>query len=255
MKFPFMEVHHHAHTERKKWTHYFWEFLMLFLAVFCGFLAENQREHYVEHKREKQFIRSICEDLKSDTSQLNRLTNHRKKISTKIDSLLYYLNMPEPDKYGKFIYYYARPITAHLAFLSNDRTIQQLKNAGNLRLIRNQEVSDSIMRYDFEIRRNAIRIERQEDFIMDYIEIIKQLFDGSEFDKMLIKTPYPSLIDWSWPKDDLHLLHKDKVSIQKLMNSLHFIKSINVFNIGWNEYMINRASELLAFLKKEYHLK
>jgi hypothetical protein len=43
-----MEVHHHAHSAsgethssdpdkhraRKKWTHYFWEFLMLFLAVF-----------------------------------------------------------------------------------------------------------------------------------------------------------------------------------------------------------------------------
>jgi hypothetical protein len=44
---PPMEVHHHAHTARKKWTHYFWEFFMLFLAVFCGFLAENQREHYI----------------------------------------------------------------------------------------------------------------------------------------------------------------------------------------------------------------
>ena len=30
-----MEVHAHSHTARKKWTHYFWEFLMLFLAVFC----------------------------------------------------------------------------------------------------------------------------------------------------------------------------------------------------------------------------
>jgi len=26
-----MEVHAHAHTARKRWTHYFWEFLMLFL--------------------------------------------------------------------------------------------------------------------------------------------------------------------------------------------------------------------------------
>ena len=34
-----MEVHAHTHTARKKWTHYFWEFLMLFLAVFCGFLG------------------------------------------------------------------------------------------------------------------------------------------------------------------------------------------------------------------------
>jgi hypothetical protein len=29
-----MEVHAHTHTARKKWAHYFWEFLMLFLAVF-----------------------------------------------------------------------------------------------------------------------------------------------------------------------------------------------------------------------------
>ncbi len=30
-----MEVHAHTHSPRRKWTHYFWEFLMLFLAVFC----------------------------------------------------------------------------------------------------------------------------------------------------------------------------------------------------------------------------
>ena len=59
-----MEVHAHPHTSRKKWTHYFWEFLMLFLAVFCGFLAENKREHMVEHKREKKFMISLVEDLK-----------------------------------------------------------------------------------------------------------------------------------------------------------------------------------------------
>ena len=48
-----MEVHHHSHTACKKIAHYIWEFLMLFLAVFCGFLAENQREHMIEHRREK----------------------------------------------------------------------------------------------------------------------------------------------------------------------------------------------------------
>jgi len=39
-----MEIHAHSHTPRKKWTHYFREFLMLFPAVFCGFLAEYQLE-------------------------------------------------------------------------------------------------------------------------------------------------------------------------------------------------------------------
>jgi hypothetical protein len=66
-----MEVHAHTHTARKKWTHYFWEFLMLFLAVFCGFLAENQREHMVEHQREKEYMITMLEDLKADIPLLN----------------------------------------------------------------------------------------------------------------------------------------------------------------------------------------
>jgi predicted MPP superfamily phosphohydrolase len=66
-----MDVHHHSHTERKKWAHYFWEFLMLFLAVFCGFLAENQRRHMVEHQREKQYMGSLLSDLAADTTVLS----------------------------------------------------------------------------------------------------------------------------------------------------------------------------------------
>ena len=53
-----MEVHHHTHAShgKKKLSHYFWEFLMLFLAVFCGFLAEYQLMHKNERDREGQFI-------------------------------------------------------------------------------------------------------------------------------------------------------------------------------------------------------
>jgi hypothetical protein len=72
-----MEVHAHTHTERKKWTHYFWEFFMLFLAVTLGFFVENQREHLVEQQREKQFIRSLFNDIKADTTNLVRIINAR----------------------------------------------------------------------------------------------------------------------------------------------------------------------------------
>ena len=64
-----MEVHHHSHSGKKKWSEYFWEFLMLFLAVFCGFMAENLREHKVEKQRGRQYILSFYQDLKTDTSR------------------------------------------------------------------------------------------------------------------------------------------------------------------------------------------
>src|SRR6185369_2188259 len=68
-----MEVHAHTHTERKKWTHYLWEFLMLFLAVFCGFLAEYQLEHKIEKDREVQYIRSLYEDLKENDKMFSHV--------------------------------------------------------------------------------------------------------------------------------------------------------------------------------------
>src|SRR5690349_17420918 len=58
-----METHaSHLHqAPGKKIWHYFFEFLMLFLAVFCGFIAENWREQLREHQREQEFIHSIVE--------------------------------------------------------------------------------------------------------------------------------------------------------------------------------------------------
>ena len=67
-----MEVHHHAHHghEKKTWKNYFWEFFMLFLAVFSGFLAEIQVEHYVEHQREKKYMQMCLIDFRAESTWL-----------------------------------------------------------------------------------------------------------------------------------------------------------------------------------------
>src|SRR4029078_8185665 len=82
-----MEVHTHSHTERKKWTHYFWEFLMLFLAVFCGFLAENQREHMIERRRVKESMKEVVENLKYDTTRCRKNAEENVEILLGLDSL------------------------------------------------------------------------------------------------------------------------------------------------------------------------
>src|SRR5260221_1133480 len=140
-----MEVHQHTHTERKKWTHYLWEFLMLFLAVFCGFLAENWREHIVEHKREKQYIFSMIKELEADTAQANAVMLDSVRIKG-LDSLvnaIYGRNIKSID--SRRVYYLKRKYVApRLVMLFGRNTISQLKNGGNMRLIRNQSVVDSL---------------------------------------------------------------------------------------------------------------
>ena len=142
-----MEVHAHTHTERKKWTHYFWEFLMLFLAVFCGFLAENQREHMVEHRREKEFMVSMLSDLKSDTTNLGFMHRTFKQSISHIDSLIPLLEETElmETNAGKI---YQQQVILNLFFkwIYNDRTINQLKNSGNFRLIRKKNMRKHCMK-------------------------------------------------------------------------------------------------------------
>src|SRR6187551_4116184 len=110
-----MEVHAHTHTAdpdshrgRKKWTHYFWEFLMLFFAVFCGFLAEYQLEHTIENQREKKYISSFIEDLRADTAFITQYVNSKIEKRKDHDSLIWYLNAPNPNQYGQRIYLLAR---------------------------------------------------------------------------------------------------------------------------------------------------
>src|SRR6266480_3302932 len=153
-----MEVHAHGHTERKKWYHYFWEFFMLFLAVTLGFIVENQREHYVEHQREKQFVQSLVNDIKADTARLAVIIQRRVDRDRHLDSMLYLMNNSDLGHHTNEIYFYAVSAARSLQtrFVPNDGTIQQLKNSGAFRLIRNRTVADSIAKYDVSVR-NYIR--------------------------------------------------------------------------------------------------
>ena len=246
----FMEVHQHQHTERKKWTHYFWEFFMLFLAITAGFFVENLRELYIEKHREKQFIRSIAEDLRLDIHNMDSLIDARNRRMEMIDSLTLLLKTPNPDEYGNEVYYYARWLTYSLMFINNDRTIQQLKNGGNLRLIRNQEVSNKIMDYDQQFRFVLVVHERENSILLDYIKSLRTLFDSGEFDRMLKKGT-----GFNKPTDNPKLLSKEKAKLQELQGIIHFLKATNTYLLSWLNQQEKRAHTTLDIINKDYHLE
>ena len=140
-----MEVHHHSHSARKKWTNYFWEFVMLFLAVFCGFLAEYQLEHKIEKDKEKQFISSLVADLKDDLTRVDQYIAREKRNVLLFDTLCKFLDSPGlAKKNGDIIYYAARVGPRTAPFTNNSRTFDQL-TTGGFRLIHKTETSNRIM--------------------------------------------------------------------------------------------------------------
>ena len=85
-----METHeNHLHkAPRKKFWHYFFEFLMLFIAAFCGFLAEYQLEHIIDREKEQEYIGSMINDLSADTTNLSEVIKGYDIIALRIDTLL-----------------------------------------------------------------------------------------------------------------------------------------------------------------------
>ena len=91
---------------------------MLFLAVFCGFLAENLREHQVEHQREKQYIRSLIADLKEDDQVISRELVTQERRTAMMDSMITILNYPDRIHGNEGNLYYAlyRDVTQERTF-------------------------------------------------------------------------------------------------------------------------------------------
>src|SRR5688500_3389837 len=146
LKIKSMEVHHHAHTPGKKWTHYFWEFLMLFLAVFCGFIAENEREHYVEHQREKQFVKQIVADLRTDSAFfVKRMAFINRKTVEHQQFLNLMTALAKPS--AKEILNGCLPLMYTYDVQITTAAYNQMKTSGSLRYLRNENVRTTLQQY------------------------------------------------------------------------------------------------------------
>ena len=247
-----MEVHHHAHTERKKWTHYFWEFFMLFLAVTLGFIVENQREHYVEHQREKQFLQSLVNDIKGDTVKLGAIIQRRIAREHHLDSMQYLMNYSDTVNHTNEIYFYAVSAARSLLirFVPNDGTMQQLKNSGAFRLIRNRTVADSIAKYDVSVRNYVRQLEIEELLINDYRGAAAKMFNSLVFDQMLDENNNVSKL----PPGNPPLLPYNKTDLYDWNYKLSSMKNLNKANRRDGRLLLLQAKGLLELLNKEYHL-
>ena len=142
-----MEVQHHKHTHHKKWTQYIWDFFMLFLAITLGFVVENRREHFIEHKRMKKYLANVLQDVKSNISQLDSLLNQNNVMLLQYDSLLGQL-LKKPAQVDR--YSYAQkifPVFMRL-FKNRKETFEQMIMTGSLRYLDNDRILNGIIGYN-----------------------------------------------------------------------------------------------------------
>jgi len=244
-----MEIHSHTHTPQKKWTHYLWEFLMLFLAVFCGFLAEYQLEHKIERDREKQFMSSLITDIKEDISYINEQQGIYKRKQSLLDSLINMLNGTSAFASTNDLYYYARLASKNDIFPANTRTIDQMKNAGGFRLIRNERVSNDIMSYYSELLQiQSLELTEQSE-TNEYRKIAVQIFNAVVFNEINSTNRVVR------PVNNPPLRIADKKILGDLAGWVHYIKNTRIGLCEYKKRLLEKGEKLIRLIHEEYHLK
>ena len=249
-----MEVHAHTHTARKKWTHYFWEFLMLFLAVFCGFLAEYQLEHKIEKQRAKVYAVNLYEELKKDTTTVNYIFKRNDTLIKNLDTFcLYSSEKKERNITNGMLYYYGYLTNYVYYYTSNSTTIEQLKGSGNLRLLGN-ELSLKISEYGKRINELQAEYGLSRSEFEGMESLYFKIFDGNLAVKLFAIKSIP--VRDTFFKIDPPLVNEDPQLMKEFTGWVKY--ESDVYSIHNNSYLTSIkkiATELILLLKNKYHLE
>ena len=261
-----MEVHAHTHTPRKKWTHYFWEFLMLFLAVFCGFLAEYQLEHKIERDRAKELARSLYEELKEDSVIMAGRVRNRLRQEASLKWLMnYFKDSSLTDLSKTFSIHYLYGIHFRTPSLFEPRTamLDQLKNSGALRYFKSQkmqrligELSATILYIkDRQELETSIRVQMINPFTVNHYDYD---FDARITNEGML--PFGEAVSQYEKSSEIipfRLKHIDKIDRETTINMLGFfgMSGIRPTRQQHFQWYIDLNSELQKELRREYHLK
>ena len=250
-----MEVHHHSHHP-KKWKEYVSEFLMLFFAVFLGFMSEYYLEYKAERHKEHDYLVSMIEDLKADTAEItikNIAMDQVKRSGDQITNLVYKTKWSDEDIDS--IYLNSIYITSRVVGLNfTTGTIDQLKNAGGFRLIRNQQIVKKISQY--EQYKNTIKLQQEALFEKwnSVHNIQNSLIHFKVFgldDTNSVPLYNKALLSEIATSTGSKFLRKDKVLFYEYANYIGVMRGYNTYYQLMSNIEKQKAIELIGIIEKE----
>ena len=251
-----MEVHHHPHVEKKNFKEYFLEFIMIFLAVTLGFIAESLREHLVNVKKEKEYTITLKEDLLTDTSSLSHLIPEAQLQLDKLDTLCILLNLAANNNtynIDRLYYLNFRYSFGLILFYQNERTISQIKSTGAFNLIENKECKDSITFYynfyDAVIQHEAVDVE---NWMLDLNKMSQTIFDYSLIKRFGFRGGADIFLNDSLPQK---LIKSDSIVLKEYMNKVRSLMMMLDSHLSLETSHFDNARKLISLLNKEYHLQ
>ena len=221
---------------------------MLFLAVFCGYLAEYQLEHKIEREKGRTYIKSMIEDLKSDTAALATVITDFDRSTRRIDTALRLL--PGITRGYNDTLWRSLP-SGYPDFIKSNKTMQQLLFSGGLRLINSRAAADGIIGYDLQNDDLDIDVNSLREIYLHCTISRRALLNEMDLNADKKKMTDEQLR--SGQKN--YLLRTDKAFLGNYYNELRTFRAISNMVKNREKKLMAKAESLIQLLKKEYNLK
>ncbi|HEY9003393.1 MAG TPA: hypothetical protein VIM89_18700 [Mucilaginibacter sp.] len=242
-----MEVHHHPEVEKKGLKEYLLEGLMIFIAVMMGFIAENIRENITNNEHARQLTAQLVQDLKADTSELNRASNFQvHKVETANDSLFVLSQQPlakiDLKELQKLI------IKSHnlFPFHPSGGASAAIKNELHLKQFSESKIISLIAEYEGEAKLAStvqdIYLQYQRNMLDPFL---RQHFTPANLNAAFNHKALPDAQMRNLTQADITQLGADMALIK--VNSAELVRDYS----GLRE----RATDLLQYVQKQYDLE
>lgn len=256
-------AHHLHHAPGKKFWHYFYEFLMLFLAVTCGFIAENIREHYIEDLRAEKLAKNLYKEVLADSATVQERLKMRIRKEDECRYFISYVKDSNLEKLSdRFMPAFSWTFiqSQRIFFDPNDGVLNQLRNSGELRYFKSTELQAALGKLNVMIQNVRSRNEREYTFIENNMRPFSIKFYDFNWYESLVRQEDMALTDAldrsmnsSMPAKIQNPGQFNRLEAQNIANySLLMLRGTR--KMQYAEY-IRINHEILEILRKEFHLK
>lgn len=241
-----MEVHHHPQLEHKPkpWKEYLIEGFMIFIAVMMGFIAENIREDITNHQHVTQLTSRLVQDLRSDTTELNKIIKFETAISKSNDTLINLLQQPLANTDFKQLQKSIYQSHSFWPFYPSSGAISAIKNELHLKQFSNSAIITYISKYEslFNLLRTV------QDVTLQYQRTYTDPFMFDHFTPANLNAVFAGSV----PKD-AQMRNLTQADLTHLAACMVLIKVNTKELVSDNKALKEEATELLKYVNKTYH--
>jgi hypothetical protein len=256
------EVPNTSRSLSRRFKKYIFEFVLLFLAVFLGFFADNLREENSERQQAYELAKSFYEELKNDSITAVSKVEARIKKEQAIEYMISFFkdsSLTSSSKSLSINFLWATTVRTPIIFTPRTVVLEQLKGSGSIRYFKNyklrQLVGDLSVAIDYINERQKLEADVYHEYIepiminhVDY-EFQHQLFSTGIFDRMARYENSNEYIPF-------HLSQPDKINRESYIHALSYYHINNIKStrlIPFKAYLEVNAA-LLKELRHEFQI-